>query len=244
MHWDSYSHRSVDFVTNVLKPPCSTVILSAGFGKQHRPPVAVPDILQNLTKMPVPGIRMVDPGRIVDPLVALVEVDPDHVEVLRPAPEFRSQTSAQHVPGLKLGEGICGGLFDIAWYIRIADNVNCRLWCNQTNTRHLIQQYVTGGNCRTDEIVFQLVAPINGMRRNGGSVAAGPRNKGNFINRCQRNASKTFTFQIASTACREIRKLFWKRRREYIDVIRPAEMKQIKDQFDVCSTRSLDIRID
>ncbi len=145
-----------DFVTDVVEPVCASVALGSSFRDEKRPSITIPDLFENFVKGPVGRIVARKCFRVVDPLVAVVEIDADDIQVLGFAAEFGSDSAGEHVPSLKLSETIFLGFGIIARNGWIPDDVNDRLGRDESYPIQLIEQHFAGRYRSAQKIALQL----------------------------------------------------------------------------------------
>src|SRR5581483_8133787 len=90
------------FAAHIAKPARTVVALAARFRNKHGPAITFPKLAQDLAKRPVQRIAKPQRAPVVNPLIVVVVIEPNDVDVLRRAAQLRRLTPAKHVQALKL----------------------------------------------------------------------------------------------------------------------------------------------
>ena len=110
MYRHALPQAQANFWRHVVKPLPTPLTPMAGFDNKHGAAIALPDLTHEFVKRLAAHIAQVPMRRRANwqlPLVAVVIIQPDDVQVARRAAQLRLNTAAQHVPGLERGIGFC-----------------------------------------------------------------------------------------------------------------------------------------
>ena len=89
MHGNTGVNSGEHFPANIGQPNGAGAILGAGFRDENGPPIAAPDLQKNLVERTVSRIVPLHRHvRHVNPLVAVIEIYADDVQILRLSAKF------------------------------------------------------------------------------------------------------------------------------------------------------------
>src|SRR3954447_21527442 len=88
VNWDAQAMGSRYFTANIITPACALVALGAGFGDDNRPAVTQPDFFEDPAEWPISCILSRQRFGIVHPLVPVIKIGPDNIEILRLTAQF------------------------------------------------------------------------------------------------------------------------------------------------------------
>ncbi|MEO7859181.1 MAG: hypothetical protein ABIU05_01855 [Nitrospirales bacterium] len=183
VHGHTGFHGMLYFRVDVSKPGGTVFALGARFGNEHRTAVALIHFLQNLMEGPVRRFVTVDRSVQIPPLIAVVVVYADDVNVGFFASELRVQAAGQHIPRFKHREAVSFGLPHIVRTPGIAGDMDDRLRRDQARFRQFAAERRTGGDGGAHKLLFKLRSTISHKRIQIRNIAAAPGDKRDFIHR-------------------------------------------------------------
>ncbi|HUQ90202.1 MAG TPA: hypothetical protein VM120_00895 [Bryobacteraceae bacterium] len=164
VHGHTGFHGLLYFRVDVSKPGGTVFPLGARFGNEQRTAVALIHFLQNLMEGPVRRFAQPDCAAEIPPLIAIVVVHPDDVDVGFLATEFRVQAAHQHIPRFKHREAVSFGLPRVVRTQGISHDMDDRFRRHQARLRQFAPERFTGGDGSPHKLLFKLRSAISRKR--------------------------------------------------------------------------------
>ncbi len=188
----------------------------AGLGDEHRAAVAAPRVAQQVLQAAaacVAGMPAQPCAAGVQPLVAVVVVDAQHVQVARRASQGGFQAPAQHVPGFELRQGERSGLggpllrLRRAVCARIGPHVDQRIGVHHACPGLRGPQRIAASQGGLDQQAFEFVATLSGVAPVGMhqvGTAYRPAQEGDFVDRLEQRRAVAAPVQRARHLVAEV----------------------------------------
>src|SRR5579884_374 len=173
--------RAADFRADVGEPAGAVHALDTGFGDENGPAIPVVELFEDFLKRAVLRMKGVECGTEVSPLVVVVEVESEDIEIFGAAAEFGGNTAGQHVDGLELRATVHLGGRAIFGLFVVGNDVNGRLALHDASAGDDIPDDFDGLNGGADELAFDVPVAPGGKRVQKTGVAAAPGNERGLI---------------------------------------------------------------
>ena len=199
----------------------------AGFSDQHRPPVAPPHFQQQLVQRHAARFAQVPPQAQVAaafPLVAVVVVQADQIQVARRAAQRRFATAAQHVPGLELRFAPGGRLRDPVGTAGRRGDMDQRVALQHARARIDAPDRLAAGDGGAHQLALAFPAGIGMVHVQAAKHMhrQAPAGKRDFIDRRKHRRAHRIRRQEARRRRAKARETGHEVRREQIEVLGPA----------------------
>src|SRR5579884_1832542 len=99
-------HGRGGFAAHITKPARALVAFAPGFGDQHGAAIPLVILAQDVAERPVAWLAQPDGRAVVAPLVVVVVVQSNDVEVLGMTAELRAQAPREHIQALELEQAV------------------------------------------------------------------------------------------------------------------------------------------
>ncbi len=171
--------RLGDFLGHIVQPHRAVVALGARLRYEHGAAVALVHLEQRL----VLPVAKEHGSAVVDPLVVVVIVDADDIDVVGPAPQLRGAAAGDHVEGLELPLVMVGGDAPVLLAGRSGNDVDERFGEGDAGARIDIADRFDRGDGAAYEDRLQLPAAAAGERIQAAGVAARPGPEADLVHR-------------------------------------------------------------
>ncbi len=245
MQRDAVIARTDGFSRQFLDPGAAPAADVTGFRKQNGTSIPLLDLVQETMQRHPPRIAQVPPQSLVGielPLIAVVIIDADQVEVARRAAQLRRDPTAQHVPRLELR--LCAGCSSVVQIGTIAgcNDMDDRIAMKDARMRVGFPDGIAARDRRAHQLPFHfscidIVALVAITQE---IVTEAPRHVGNLIHRRINRIVLGQRREIARRCAAKTGEAFHEFLRLKMNTGRPAVMAQRPDNLQTGPARRID----
>lgn len=225
--------RGSDFVTNVGEPTRTLLILSPCLRYEQRAGVPVMHFCDDVSERSISRLATSYGVAAVPPLVPVVVIDSQNIEISLIAAKLRVCPSRNHVPRLEHRKPVFLGLLDILRASGIADDMVHGFWRHQSDVGNVLEDHPCGARIGPDKLPLQFrpAASLEGI--DCVCIAAGPGEKGNFVDWRNEQGTSAVASQERDERPREYDEGINPFGGKNVETIRLSEVKQVPYDLDV-----------